>query len=730
MKNLSYSIYFLILNLCLFGQDYLWPTNASNTLTAFFAEERPRRYHAGIDIRTYGKIGFETYAIEDGYIDRIKVDYKGYGKTLYLKLDDGNIAVYAHLDKFSPEVDNIIRILKKKYNSQVFEHKFDKNEVTFKKGEIVGYTGDTGTISGPHLHFEIRDKNNISLNPLLYYSNLEDDIAPIPKKIAIIPKSKNTKIDNFSDIALYEIIKNNNSEYFIKDTISVIGEFGISLSIIDKINKQPFTYGLYNLELYINGEIKYKVEYNEHNFSDGNLVLKERNYNLKRTYNERFYNLFNSTPNLSFIDKRSWPKYKLDSGIHNLIIKAKDINNNNIIIFGTIAAYDNEEIIYKVNETEQFITFNIEDKNGQRDYSLAICDKYSGDAIDTINITEKSTNISKSALKDPFNIIHLFGKSANGLKTQKYYFQSLKEHNESINGDFIIQTFKHGALIQFKEKEFSNKASQINIIKKDTILSYDAERISQNIITTNIIDFNDFQNALKLEIEYKTNPKISKQKLFNGSIFRPGQGLYIKKDNFIVDNITNFINDSMLIWISDYSIINNDDFNLISKPYNLQPKTLVFNKNLDIYFEYEKEELGIGIYFFDQKKRNWTYLKTDYKNKKYHASVLSNEIFCLIKENNAPEINNLIPNINSTYKFQDLDKLSFSVKDDLSGISNISNISVKINNNPILFEFNPYRKEVSYIFEEDLLEGNHSIEIEVKDNVGNAKTIKGDFYIK
>ena len=70
MKNIPYLICFILLNLNL-GQNYLWPTNSSNTITAFFAEERPRRYHAGIDIRTYGKIGFEAYAIEDGYIERI-----------------------------------------------------------------------------------------------------------------------------------------------------------------------------------------------------------------------------------------------------------------------------------------------------------------------------------------------------------------------------------------------------------------------------------------------------------------------------------------------------------------------------------------------------------------------------------------------------------------------------------------------------------------------------------
>ncbi|SVE54876.1 uncharacterized protein METZ01_LOCUS507730, partial [marine metagenome] len=80
MKSLSYSIYFIFLCLSM-NQDYLWPTNASNVVTAFFAEERPRRYHAGIDIRTYGKNGFEVYAIETGYIEKIKTNYKGYGNT-------------------------------------------------------------------------------------------------------------------------------------------------------------------------------------------------------------------------------------------------------------------------------------------------------------------------------------------------------------------------------------------------------------------------------------------------------------------------------------------------------------------------------------------------------------------------------------------------------------------------------------------------------------------------
>ena len=84
--------YFIILFLCCysFSQDYLWPIQAKKELTAVFGEERPGRYHMGIDVRTFGEIGYKLIAIEDGYISRIRTSSKGYGKTIYLKLIDGN----------------------------------------------------------------------------------------------------------------------------------------------------------------------------------------------------------------------------------------------------------------------------------------------------------------------------------------------------------------------------------------------------------------------------------------------------------------------------------------------------------------------------------------------------------------------------------------------------------------------------------------------------------------
>ena len=62
--------------------DYTWPTDLSKTVTAFFGEMRPNRYHYGIDIRTYGQNGKNIYSISDGYVYRVKISSDGYGKVI------------------------------------------------------------------------------------------------------------------------------------------------------------------------------------------------------------------------------------------------------------------------------------------------------------------------------------------------------------------------------------------------------------------------------------------------------------------------------------------------------------------------------------------------------------------------------------------------------------------------------------------------------------------------
>ena len=74
----------------------------------------------------------------------------------------------------------------------------------------------------------------------------------------------------------------------------------------------------------------------------------ERNFHLKEKSNETFYNLFNESTNLSFIDRRSWPKYHFKEGIHNFTIKAWDINKNEIIIFGTFIVEDVKNLYYEL----------------------------------------------------------------------------------------------------------------------------------------------------------------------------------------------------------------------------------------------------------------------------------------------------------------------------------------------------------------------------------------------
>ena len=179
----------LLIPLNLLSQNYLWPTNASKYLSSSFCEFRDDHYHSAIDIKTWNTEGYPCYAVEEGFVKRIRVSPHGYGKVLYLKLKDGNTAVYAHLQKFTKQIDD--QIIKKQFKNQRYRLDWWPENLKVKKGEVIAYTGRTG-IGVPHLHFEIRNEKDNPVNPLFYYKEIKDTKRPKLLELAVIPIYENT----------------------------------------------------------------------------------------------------------------------------------------------------------------------------------------------------------------------------------------------------------------------------------------------------------------------------------------------------------------------------------------------------------------------------------------------------------------------------------------------------------------------------------------------------------
>ena len=90
--------------------DYRYPIEGvAGLYSANFGEMRPGHFHAGVDIKTELTEGKPLVAAMDGYISRVAILGGGYGRAVYLTLKNGTTAVYAHLQRFTDEVEQYLR---------------------------------------------------------------------------------------------------------------------------------------------------------------------------------------------------------------------------------------------------------------------------------------------------------------------------------------------------------------------------------------------------------------------------------------------------------------------------------------------------------------------------------------------------------------------------------------------------------------------------------------------
>tara|TARA_B100000902_G_C27258269_1_gene889180 strand:+ start:696 stop:1676 length:981 start_codon:yes stop_codon:yes gene_type:complete len=130
---------------------------------------KTHKFHYGMDFAA--PTGTHVYATGNGIIKKIKKSRskKDYGN--YILIDHGYDyeSFYAHLDK--------ILVSKGK---------------KIKRGDLIGYVGNTGKSTAPHLHYEVRYKNQ-KINPVNFYHN---DLTPEEyEKMLFISSQENQSFD-------------------------------------------------------------------------------------------------------------------------------------------------------------------------------------------------------------------------------------------------------------------------------------------------------------------------------------------------------------------------------------------------------------------------------------------------------------------------------------------------------------------------------------------------------
>src|SRR5690606_12992186 len=162
-----------------YPQDiFISPVNRDIRLSGTFGELRNNHFHAGLDIKSKdGSSGEAVVAVGDGYISRIKVEEFGYGNVLYVNHPNGYTTVYAHLDKFAPEIQAYAK--QRQYKEETFEVDIplEPNVFPVRTAQLIGYLGNTGSSGGPHLHYEIRHtRNQTPINPLHFGYQVTDNL--------------------------------------------------------------------------------------------------------------------------------------------------------------------------------------------------------------------------------------------------------------------------------------------------------------------------------------------------------------------------------------------------------------------------------------------------------------------------------------------------------------------------------------------------------------------------
>ncbi|WP_207532916.1 M23 family metallopeptidase [Desertivirga arenae] len=315
--------------------DFRPPLDLKPSIAGSFGEIRANHFHSGLDFRTNQREGYPVYAVADGYVSRLRVQVGGFGNAVYIAHPNGYTSVYAHLQRFNERIG--LQVKDFQYRKQSFDVDFPLMpiEIPVKKGDIIAWSGNTGSSGGPHLHFELRDsQTEETINPQLFGLEVPDNVPPQITGLYLYqlngqPFSPSTPRKAYS-------VSGSNGDYRLSQgTVSINGESGFGIVTFDQQVAGGNKNGVYSTELFLDEKLIFSSILEKFAFSNSRAVNSHTDYSFHLSQGATVQKSFVEPGNPLSIYKDVVNRGLItlsDEDTHNLKYVIKDVKGNTSLL--------------------------------------------------------------------------------------------------------------------------------------------------------------------------------------------------------------------------------------------------------------------------------------------------------------------------------------------------------------------------------------------------------------